>query len=75
MAKTMTPAPPPAFSINAVNSETELNTHAILIQNSAVDDKLATIEKRLAQLSFQNNKSKSTPDLRTIGRQSFNNQD
>jgi hypothetical protein len=75
MVKTMTPAPPSTFSINDVNSETELNTRAILIQNSAVDDKLATIEKRLAQMSFHNNNSKSTPDLRNIGRQSFNNQD
>jgi hypothetical protein len=75
MAKTMTPTPPPTFSVNSVNSETKLNTRAILIQNSVVDDKLATIEKRLAQLSFKDNKSKSASDLRNIGHRSLNYQD
>jgi hypothetical protein len=72
MAKTMNPTPATSFSINAVNSETELNTRAILIQNSAVDDKLDKIEKRLAQMSFEDKKSQSTTNISHIGRSTQN---
>jgi hypothetical protein len=66
----MNPAPASTFSVNALNSETELNTRAILIQNSAVDDKLDKIEKRLAQIALTDNKSKSVSNLVNVGHQS-----
>jgi hypothetical protein len=69
MAKSMNPTPASTFSVNAMNSETELNTHAILIQNSAVDDKLEKIEKRLAQIALTDNKPKSISNLVNVGRQ------
>jgi hypothetical protein len=72
MAKTMNPTPASSFSVNAMNSETELNTRAILIQNSAVDDKLEKIKKRLAQIALKNNKSKSVSNLVSMGRQPQN---
>jgi hypothetical protein len=68
MAKTMNPAPASSFSVNARNSETDLTTRTILIQNSAVDDKLDKIEKRLAQMTITDNKSKSVPNLTNVGR-------
>jgi hypothetical protein len=72
LAKPMNPAPASTFSVNALNSETELNTRAILIQNSAVDDKLAKIEKWLAQMSLGDKKSKSVSDLTYVGRRTQN---
>jgi hypothetical protein len=72
VAKTMNLIAASTFSVNALNSETELKTCPILIQNSAVDDKLAKIKKRLAQMSMKDNKSKSVPDLTNVGRRPQN---
>jgi hypothetical protein len=66
MAKTMNPTPLSTLSTNAFNSEIEHNNHAFLFQNSAVDDKLAYTEQRLAQMSLKNNTSKSVSDLTDI---------
>jgi hypothetical protein len=70
MAKTINPAPASSFLVNAMNSETDLTTRAILIQNSAVDDKLDKIEKRLAQMTITDKKSQSVPNLTNVGRPS-----